>query len=139
MEQNLLSLFTPIINGAIPAIVGSFISYRMAVKKSNIDLQAAREQNETELKKVEEQNKLELQKSHNELEKIKLENERIKIELEQQASLYAKNKETDIMSDLIGNFLTDVMQEAQTNPRGAIEKMKTLEMLGNIGKSMQES
>ncbi len=143
-----ITLLTPIINGAIPAIIASIISYIMAVKKSKLELEKVREQstlelekvkeqNKVELQKIQEQSKTELQKSQNELEKIRLESERelqkVQLELDKQAELYSKNAETDALNAFMGQF----MGQFFTDPKGMEEKMVLLERLGNLGQRMQ--
>lgn len=143
MEEKIIKILpivTPLLTGLIPA----FISYKMAVKKSNIELQQVKEQSKTELEKVREQNKIELekikenskielQKSQLELEKIKLESEKelqkLQLELELQSKLYTKNSETDIMN----GFMTEFIGQIFKNPEGMKEQLKLMEEFSKLG------
>ena len=154
MEEKIIKILpivTPLLTGLIPA----FISYKMAVKKSNIELQQVKEQSKTELEKVREQSKtelekvreqnkielekikenskIELQKSQLELEKIKLESEKelqkLQLELELQSKLYTKNSETDIMN----GFMTEFIGQIFKNPEGMKEQLKLMEEFSKLG------
>lgn len=130
--EEIITLLTPIINGAIPAIIASIISYIMAVKKSKLELEKVREQSALELQKIKEQNKVELQKSQNELERIKLESEnelkKIQLELDKQAELYSKNAETDAMNTVMTQFMGQLF----TNPKGMVEQIKELDKISKL-------
>ena len=130
--EEIITLLTPIINGAIPAIIASIISYIMAVKKSKLELEKVREQSALELQKIKEQNKIELQKSQNELEKIKLESEnelkKIQLELDKQAELYSKNAETDAMNTVMTQFMGQLF----ANPKGMVEQIKELDKISKL-------
>jgi len=128
MKDVLTTFVLPLILGVGPA----FLSYLGARHKSSNDLKAVKEQYELELKKLKEQQQIDLQKFREqqqaEMQKLREQSlheiQRIRAETDSQAGLYEKNKQTDI----IGNVMERVL-EGDLSP---------LENLGNISKRMQK-